>query len=277
MSERVPCVVTTQDGLQLHVHRWEVDDARGTVLVVHGLGEHGGRYAEIAAELNRRGFRVVAPDLRGHGRSEGPATDTPQFDCFLDDVERVEREMCDDAFPLALWGHSMGGLITLRYLQTRGTRARFAVVSAPWLGRSPSAPWWKTTAGRMIGMFRPSAPLPSGVQGWMVTHDEQKQAEYDGDPLVRKTVSPRLFSEGSRAVDRAFEEIDRLTADCLFLVPLADRLVNAPETLRFSGMLPAERCTVWSSEEWRHEPHNEMNRGVLLERVGDWLESKLTE
>ncbi len=111
----------------------------------------------------------------------------------------------------------------------------------------------------------------------MVTHDVEKQAEYDDDPLVRKTLTPRLFAEGSRAVEHAFGDIGRLSVDLLFLVPLTDALVNVAETLRFTGILPTERCTVWSGPEWRHEPHNELDRGVLLPKIGDWLESKLTK
>lgn len=275
MPEARSRAVTTMDGLRLHIHVWDVDAPQGTVLVVHGLGEHGGRYGEVAAELNRRGLRVVAHDLRGHGLSEGPVTHTPTFDHFLDDLEQVERETCDRDLPLAIWGHSLGGLITVRYLQGRRTEARVAVVSAPWLGRPPGATWWKTGVGRVIGALWPAAPLPSGVEGVMLTHDTEKQAEYDSDPLVRKTVSPLLFAEGSQAVAAAFDDIGKLSAEVLFLVPLSDALVNAAETLKFAGMLPTERCSVWSRKEWRHEPHNELDHHTLVREIGDWLGLKL--
>jgi alpha-beta hydrolase superfamily lysophospholipase len=269
--------VVTGDGLRLEVHLWDVDEPRGVVLLVHGLGEHGGRYAEVAEHLNRRGLRVVAPDHRGHGRSAGAPTHVSSFDLFLDDLRRVEEGICGMGIPLAIWGHSMGGLMTIRYLQRSDTRARVAVISAPWLGRPGNAKWWKTAPARAIGALWPSAPMPAGVEGVMLTHDSEKQVQFDDDPLVRRTVSPRLFVEGSRAVTQAFQEVDRLRQDVLFLVPLADQLVNPKETLRFVEMLDSERCAVISRTEWRHEPHNEVDRTSLLNEVGDWLGAKLIE
>jgi alpha-beta hydrolase superfamily lysophospholipase len=259
----------------LELRVWDVEAPKGVVILVHGLGEHGGRYAEVAAHLNNRGFCVVAPDHRGHGRSEGAPTHTPSFDHLLDDLDRVEQVVFSTDLPLAIWGHSLGGLITLRYLQRCDTRARVAVISSPWLGRPGSATWWKTGPARLVGALWPSAPLPSGVKGRMLTHDRQKQFEYDNDPLVRRTVTPRLFAEGSKAVAEAFKDAKRVTGELLFLVPLADELVNPPETLKFIAGLPSDGCTVISRSEWRHEPHNELDRASLLPEICDWLESKL--
>jgi lysophospholipase len=277
MAEGLSRSITTRDGLLLNVHVWDVPEPKGAVLLVHGLGEHGGRYAEVAEHLNGLGFRVVAPDHRGHGRSQGPRTDTPTFDHFLDDLELVENSLVDDIVPLAIWGHSLGGLITVRYLQRGRTRARVAVISAPWLGRPESATWWKLAPARVIGSLWPSAPMPSGVRGVMLTHDVEKQAQFDGDPLVSKTVSPRLYAEGTRAITRAFQEVERVRVEVLFLVPPSDVLVNPGETFRFVGLLPLERCAVMSQEEWRHEPHNEVGRASLLQDVGDWLGPKLNQ
>jgi len=84
----------TSEGLRLYVRRWMPDGpARGTVVVLHGLTEHGGRYAELAERLNRHGFAVYAPDLRGHGRSEGERILVMAFDQHLDDFERVVGEV----------------------------------------------------------------------------------------------------------------------------------------------------------------------------------------
>ena len=110
--------------LRLRYRTWEVANPRAAVLVVHGLAEHGGRYARFAQTLGGFGFSTFALDLRGHGLSDGRRGHAASFDCFLQDLDRFRREVegvLDRRTPLFLLGMSMGGLIALRYLEEYDT------------------------------------------------------------------------------------------------------------------------------------------------------------
>ena len=122
------------DGLTLYEQSWlPLGEPRATVIVVHGVTEHGGRYARLANELNRRGYAVHAMDLRGHGRSDGDRILIREFDQYLDDLElfvgRVAERQAGK--PLFLFGHSMGGAIVALLAATRQPDARGVILSAP--------------------------------------------------------------------------------------------------------------------------------------------------
>ena len=124
--------LTTADGLALHLHTWPLPaaPARGSVLLVHGLGEHGGRYAHVAAHLTQAGWAVVGYDQRGHGRSGGPRGGLAGADSLLADLGLlIDHTRGRLPGPLVLLGHSMGGLVAGRYV-------------AEGLSAQP-APWWQ--------------------------------------------------------------------------------------------------------------------------------------
>ena len=116
--------VQTDDGLDLKLQVWPAGrPARGTVLIVHGLGEHVGRYAHVARYLNEQGFDVAGYDHRGHGRSGGAKGRLGQVDDFVRDLGRVldaVRARCPA--PLVLLGHSLGGIIAARFVAARSRR-----------------------------------------------------------------------------------------------------------------------------------------------------------
>ncbi|MES1163052.1 MAG: alpha/beta fold hydrolase, partial [Rhizobacter sp.] len=109
--------ITTADGLRLQLREWPVPDARGTVLIVHGLGEHIGRYAQVAARLNAWGWHAIGFDHRGHGASEGARGALAHDDDLLQDLARVvDAVRAARAGPLLLLGHSLGGLVAARFV-----------------------------------------------------------------------------------------------------------------------------------------------------------------
>jgi len=274
MTEAPP-TLRARDGTTLYLHRWPAAEPRGVVLIAHGLGEHGGRYAEAAEALNAACLSVVTPDLRGHGRSQGPRVHVRYFHDFLDDLETVEAEACPDALPLVLWGHSMGGLIVLRYLQSRSSRARAAVVQAPWLGQSDHATPLKRFLGRMLGRVWPSARFPGGIRADMLTHDPERQAAWEADPLIINAISPRLFAEGTRSWEAVHAAPEALELPLLFLVPENDRLVDSAATLELASRLPEERTRVLRSSEWAHEVHQELDRAEVFRTVAEWIVDRL--
>ena len=270
-----PPTLRALDGTTLYLHRWPVETPRGLVLIAHGLGEHGGRYEEAARALNDRGYSVVAPDHRGHGRSQGPRVHARYFHDFLDDLARVETEAVRPGVPLLLWGHSMGGLMVLRYLQSRETRALGAVVQAPWLGHAEHATPFKRFLGRVLGRIWPSARFPAGIRPEMLTHDPERQAAWKSDPLITNAISPRLFEEGTRAWHAVHAAPEALEAPLLFLVPERDPLVDPAATLELADRLGPERAVVLRSADWAHEVHQEVDRRQVFAAIGEWMDGLL--
>lgn len=267
--------VCTADGLNLHWRRWEPSgEVRGLVWVVHGLGEHGGRYDLVAEAATSWGFVVFAHDHRGHGLSQGPRTFTPRFQDLLDDLATV-RPLAEEGIPenarRVMWGHSMGGLIAIRALQDDPTLADAAVLSAPWIAGATTTPQWKEALARVLNRVAPRLRLAAGLGPEALTSDPVRIKDWRADPLVQKSITPRLYLEAGAAQREAWRRRDRLSIPTLFLVPSNDVLVSASETLRFARSAGPGLVRVEPLPGARHEPHNDVGRNAMFELVREWI------
>lgn len=264
-------------GLRLHYHAWEVPRPRGALVVVHGLAEHAGRYDATARRLAVHGFASYAVDLRGHGRSEGRRGYVRRFDVFLQDLERFRREvagLADPDCPLFLLGHSMGGLIALRYLQEYDDGFRGAVLCSPWLTTAFDVPRWKTMLASALSPVLPALPIRARIPAEHLTHDSDEVLRYQDDPLVHDTVTPRLFSEVSDAMGLVLRRRDRLRRPLLFLVGGADHLVQPERTITFARSLGGD-VDLEVFPGLYHEVLNEPEYGAVLDRIRGWLCARL--
>ncbi|HEX8691677.1 MAG TPA: alpha/beta hydrolase [Longimicrobium sp.] len=271
--------VTAADGVRLHWQHWPLDRPRAGVLVSHGLGEHGGRYARLARELAPRGLAFAAVDHRGHGRSGGPRAYARRFEQLVDDLERMRRAVVEGPFaglPVLLYGHSFGGLVAIRHLQAHPGAFRAAVLSAPLLGVAVKAPRWKVAASGVLSKLLPALPISNEIDPAELSHDAAYVRSYRDDPLVHGKVTPRLYTEWMEHIARATAEQAKLPRPLLFLVPTADTIVDETAVLRFAGALPGD-VTIRRYDGFRHEPHNEVGRERVVEDVAGWVERVLGE
>jgi alpha-beta hydrolase superfamily lysophospholipase len=260
---------------RLRTRTWADDttEATGRVVIVHGLGEHSGRYAEFARSLVSRKVAVLAYDQRGHGESEGRRGVGARFEDFLDDLDevlRVAREELPGQGDPVLLGHSLGGLVTLRYLQTRSLPVAGAVLSAPWLRTAVAVPPWKRAARRLLGRVAPDLAIPAGLDTSLLTRDPEKQREYEEDPLVHDRISAGLFDAAEEAQERALATPPPVGVPLLILVPLADGVADAGTTRRYVDALDGP-VTVRLLEGFRHEPLNDVGRAHVYEIVVEWI------
>jgi lysophospholipase len=264
-------------GLRLQFRVWEPPAPRAAVVIVHGQGEHAGRYAPTAAALAQAGFASYALDLRGHGRSEGRRGHVRAFDHYLQDLDRFRTEVAGLAgadVPLFLLGHSMGGLVALRYLQEFAHPFSGAVISAPWLATVVHVPRWKTLLAPLLARVVPALPFRTGLDASLLSHDAVVVQAYRNDPLVHDVVTPRLFREVSAAMGTAFRQRDRTRAPLLFLLAGDDRIVDTRRSEAFARSLAAEDVTVTIVPGAYHEPLNERDRGAVLGTIRDWLDAR---
>ncbi len=274
-------ILRTHDGVDLSCSSWQPETPpRGVVVLVHGYGEHSGRYDLVSEFLVGVGFRVVAFDQRGHGHSGGRPAFVADFDTFLADLDvvlagvRAEEPL---GVPVVLWGQSMGGLVVLRHLQTRPDSVAGAVISAPWLATKMKTPWWQVTLGRVLRKIVPSVQLAVELAPETLTRDPERQQAYLDDPLVHHFVTPGLYWAVLDAQKLALADPESVKGPVLFLVPQADQVVNPETTLDFLERVSASGVETCRLEGLLHEPHNEPERGEVFALAGAWLDSNFPQ
>ncbi len=264
-------------GLQLRTLAWHAPDSRAGALIVHGLGEHGGRYDHVARALNDAGVSAFAWDHRGHGGSQGRRGHADRFELLLQDADRAAEWASSQlgATPRFVVGHSMGGLIGLAWVQSRQPRLSGLVASAPWLATARPLPAVARRIARVLSRILPTVPISSGNDPRVLTSDPEMQEDWRQDPLVHGRITPRLFAEAEATQARVLGAADQLKCDALFLVPGEDRLADASVTRAFTAELPPERTSVLELPGFRHEAFNERGRDQVIGEVRQWIARRL--
>jgi lysophospholipase len=264
--------------LRLQYRTWEVADARAAVIVVHGLSEHSGRYEGFGEALAMHGCSTFAFDMRGHGNSEGRRGHVPHFGCLLQDLDRFRREvqgLIDVRTPLFLLGHSMGGLIALRYQEQYDAPFHGAIVVSPWLATAMPVPRWKVMLANALTRLLPALPFSAGIDAKQLSRDPAVVAAYAADPLVHDRITPRLFVEASSAMGLAFQGADRISAPLLFLIAGSDGIVDTDRTIAFARSLSAADVTIHVFAGHYHELLNEPDREDVIDELADWMMGRL--
>lgn len=267
-------VYVTEDGLALAAREWGPDRPRLVVALVHGYGEHSGRYRHVAEALAGQGMALIGADLRGHGHSDGRPFAVRRFADYHHDVDAIlgaARARADGA-PVVLLGHSMGGLAALDWLLAGDPgRVDGLVLSSPLLGLAR----WQELVGPLVGLVQPGRIVGSGLDGAAVTRDRTVAKAYDADPLSSHGRTPlgwvRQAVLAARRVRRRAAAVGPPT---LLVYAGADRAVRAAATRTFAAALPAERSTVRCWPAAGHELFNELpevRREVLALLLG-WLD-----
>jgi alpha-beta hydrolase superfamily lysophospholipase len=272
----LPERLTTRDGLQLHLQHWPArSDTARSVLIVHGLGEHIGRYTHVAAQLNAWGWQVFGFDQRGHGRSEGPRGGLAADDDLLHDLAAViDAVRATQPGPLVLLGHSMGGLVAARFVAGGGAWARpvdALVLSSPALDPGMSIPQKLLLAS--LGRLAPNLAVGNGLKPQWISHDAQVVRNYVADPLVHDRVTPRLarfIVDGGEAVAA---RADAWALPTLLLYAGSDRCVAPAGSAGFAAAAPQ---AVVAAHEFRplfHEIFNEPEQADVFGVLHDWLDT----
>jgi len=269
----------TADGLKLHVcHSPAAGSARGTVVLVHGLGEHCGRYTHVVRALNQWGWHAVAYDHRGHGRSEGARGALNDPDALLDDLSRVvAAARSAHTGPIVLFGHSMGGLVVARY-GAEGTlpdpERWFHAVDAMVLS-SPALDADLTPGQRFqLGLMRwiaPNLALGNGLKPEWVSRDPSVVDAYISDPLVHDRITPKLVSFILNGGKFARTQASAWNLPTLLVYAGADRCVAPRGSRDFASSAPTHLVTAQEFPALYHEIFNEPEQQQVLEVVGAWL------
>jgi alpha-beta hydrolase superfamily lysophospholipase len=275
--------LTTADGLGLHGQAWPLPGrpARGSVVIVHGLGEHIARHAALAAQLNAWGWQVAGFDQRGHGRSEGPRGSLANEDDPLRDLAQViDATRTAWPGPLVLLGHSMGGLVAARFVAeglqespASWSRAVDALVlSSPALDPGMNAGQKLLLA--VLGRLAPGLAVGNGLEPAWISRDADVVAAYVADPLVHDRVTPRLarFILDGGAFVRGVAP--RWAVPTLLLWAGSDRCVAPSGSAAFAAAAPKDVVQAQVFASLSHEIFNEPEKDVVFEALGAWLTAR---
>jgi alpha-beta hydrolase superfamily lysophospholipase len=260
---------------------WCAERPRAVVGIVHGLGEHSGRYAAFASELVRARCTVVALDLPGHGEAQGPRGDMPSWNAVRDHVLpamfTAPRGLPDQPardLPQILLGHSMGGVLALDYALAHPRSLLALVLSAPAL-RSPMPPWWQLALANVARATTPSAGFPNGLDIDGISRDAEVVKAYRDDPRVHDRISPRLYFAFNEARQRCVRDARTLQVPTLLLQGMADRLVDPKGALEFAGAAPHGIVRFVTLKDTYHEIFNDHGREAVIKDLAAWLDAVL--
>jgi alpha-beta hydrolase superfamily lysophospholipase len=273
--------IKTPDGLRLLGRRWPVDPSqrRGRALIVHGVGEHSGRYDEVANAMTSLGVEVVSYDQRGFGESEGTRGEIPRTDTLVTDAamvfDLVRREAPRDPPPFLI-AHSMGGTIAAFAVAERRIAPRGLALSSPAIAPRVSA--IEEQALRLLLRFAPDAPLDSRIKPEQVTRDLNEQQKIKNDKKrMHTTVTPKLVVSILDQGRSALEAAGRIPVPTLLLVAGTDLIVDPDVTLQFFARIPANLSTLHQYPKLFHEVFNELpaDRQRVFKDFDRWLRRQL--
>ncbi len=267
----------THDGLSLATRQWTPSAAPDAhVLLVHGYAEHCGRYGPVAEALVEQGAAVHAYDQRGHGRSEGRRAYVDHFEQYLADLDAFRLHVAPPKDkPVFLFGHSMGGLVTLLYVLNRHAHVDGLLLSAPAIEVNPDlAPVLRRMA-QVLGRFAPTLPTVRSPQG-SISRDPSVLEDAMNDPLnYHGRTLARTGAELLRAGNDAQRRLHELTIPFLVFHGTADPLVSPAGSRHLHERASASDKTLKLYDGLYHETFNEPEREHVLGDVSDWLAARL--
>jgi alpha-beta hydrolase superfamily lysophospholipase len=268
----------TKDGLNLYAKEWTPDGkVKASIALVHGLGEHIGRYEHVAKAFTDAGYAMTGFDLRGHGKSDGIRGFSTSNDAMMEDITQNIKNAKDHfpKVPTFLYGHSLGGNLVLYYTLTRKPDLEGVIATSPGLGVAhPLSPALMMLT-KVLYRLAPSAKINNTLDVTGLARDPEVVAKYQADPLVHPFISPRLaldmFSNGDYCMEHAAE----FPVPLLLMQGTADRLVNPAKTKAFALAAPLSKVTYKEYEGYYHELHNESEKADVLKVMVGWLDQEM--
>lgn len=268
---------------ELFYQSWMPTVSRATLVLTHGMGEHSESYVNSADALARLGWTVIAWDLRGHGRSAGKRGHVDHFTDFSSDLSQLLLHLEKNnqlMEPFALVGHSMGGLITLKYLideandgASNDPEPKACVLSSPLLDVAMKVPVVKEYAAKVLNHVWPSLTLYNEIRAGDLTRDPEWLPTYDKDPLRHDKISPALYSGMVETMSDVALHGDQIKLPICILAAGQDKIVSLEATRRLFDVIgsPTKKMIVY--EDSYHEIFNDLDRNKVFVDMNAFLSS----
>lgn len=269
----------TRDGLDIHAFAWEpMGKPRAVVCLVHGQGEHAARYEHVARALTVAGYAILAPDLRGHGKSGGPRGHVPGYESYMEDIDLLLEQAAAryPRLPQFLYGHSLGGALVINYALRRKPSLAGVIASSPMLRLAFKPPAYKILLGRLFHPVMPGFSEPTGLEHAALSRNPAIVEAYGRDPLVHDRISAAAYFGFMDAGEWAIQHAAEFPLPLLLMHGTADRLASmeaSQEFARHSG----RHVTLHLWEGGYHELHNDLEQEDVLQIMIIWMDARLAE
>jgi len=268
------------DGISFYVQGWEPDSQpKAVVVLVHGLGEHTGRYIHVGKALTDAGYVLVGFDLRGHGKSGGARGHFPSLDVVTQDIRQFFQFVSQryPNLPQFLYGHSLGGLLSLAYAVQNKAALKGVLVTGSALRSALQEQKAKIAMAKILGTLMPAMTIPSGLDATTISRDKVVVDKYVHDPLVHDKTSLGLGKSALTAIDICFARARDFAYPLLIMHGKADKLTYASGSEDFAR-LAGEKNKDVTLKIWDglyHEIHNEPEQAEVFKVMTEWLDKHL--
>lgn len=269
------------DGATFYIRGWEPNNKKPKALValIHGLGEHTGRYLHVGKTVTDAGYALVGFDLRGHGRSGGARGHFPSLATVTQDIRRFFRYLVQryPDLPHFLYGHSLGGLLSLSYALQYSAGLNGVIVTGAALRSPLQEQKVKVAMANVLGSLLPTVTLPSGLDATTISRDADIVRKYTNDPLVHDKTSLGLGKAAIKAIEYCFAHAKEFKPPLLIMHGAADKLTFSSGSEDFAKLASENNqdVTLKLWEGLYHEVHNEPEKAEVLKVMIEWLEKRL--
>ena len=268
------------DGISFYVQGWEPDSQpKAVVVLVHGLGEHTGRYIHVGKALTDAGYVLVGFDLRGHGKSGGARGHFPSLDVVTQDIRQFFQFVSQryPNLPQFFYGHSLGGLLSPAYAVQNKAALKGVLVTGSALRSALQEQKAKIAMANILGTLMPAMTIPSGLDATTISRDKAVVDKYVHDPLVHDKTSLGLGKSALTAIDICFARARDFAYPLLIMHGKADKLTYASGSADFARLAGEKNKNV-TLKIWDglyHEIHNEPEQAEVFKVMIEWLDKHL--
>jgi acylglycerol lipase len=263
--------VLADGGLALFCRQWNPPTgAVATVVIVHGIGEHSGRYVHVGKYFAEAGLRTISFDLRGHGRSPGRPVFVKRYAELATDVDSVLRHF--GGGPTFLFGHSFGGQLALWTAQHFRLKLAGLILSSPWLALAFEPPRWQVFVARKVNRLIPGLRFPTGIHPEKLSRDQAHLDSLEDLDLLHKFSTVRFYLEAANAASE-ITGTPRVDFPVLFAYGGADEVTSCKVAEDYFARLRAPSKMFKIYPGLRHELHNEPERAQVLADYVEWMKS----
>jgi lysophospholipase len=267
-------IFASKDGTRLFWRQaLPVGEPKAWLGVVHGYGDHSGRYAQPIDAFVKQGFAVLAFDYRGHGKAEGARADVGVWDDYVDDMRAFFSRLVDAArgMPVFIVAHSHGALITTHFMAHAPAELKGAVLSAPFYALAFDPPPLKLLGAKLIKGLMPGLKIGNELKPEQLSRDVAWQEETKRDPLYLHTTTPRWFFECQAAQQRLSGLGPRLTVPVLMVAGSADPIASTAAAKAFFETMGSPDKTFKEYPDCRHEVLMELGREQVWADISSWI------
>ena len=268
------------NGISFYIRGWDPTSNRPKALLtlIHGLGEHTGRYLHVGKTMTDAGYALVGFDLRGHGKSGGARGHFPSLSAIMQDTRQFSKFLVQryPDIPHFLYGHSLGGLLSLAYALQYPTGLNGVIVTGAALRSSLQEQKNKIAMVNLLGSFLPNITVPSGLDATMISRDADVVKKYINDPLVHDKASLGFGKAALKAIEQCFAHAKEFNPPLLIMHGTDDKLNYPSGSEDFAKLAePDHDVTLKLWDGLYHEIHNEPEKAAVFKLMTEWIEKHL--